>query len=68
MITPSGAREMLYQMTQLLPDLSTLPIDQVAVMAMYRSSSARAYTVNGHQYFMHISTGGDTRVQLNNGR
>lgn len=68
MITPSGAREMLYQMQQLLPDLSTLPIDQVAVMAMYRSSSARAYTVNGRQYFQHISTHGDTRIQLNNGR
>lgn len=68
MITPSGAREMLYQMQQLLPDLSTLPIDQVAVMAMYRSSSARAYTINGRQYFEHISTHGDTRIQLNNGR
>ena len=65
MITPSGAREMLLQMQRLLPDLSTLPIDQVAVMAMYRSSTARAYTVNSREYFQHISTHGDTRIQLN---
>jgi hypothetical protein len=65
LITPSGAREMLHQMRAMRLDLSTLPIDQVAVMAMYRSSTARAYTVNGRQYFDHISTGGDTRIKLN---
>ena len=67
MITPTGAREMLRQFKALQPDLSTTPVDRAAVMALYRSATAKSYIVSHNRYFGHVETGGDTRAQLNNG-
>ena len=67
MITPSGAREMLAQFRNINADLSDIPVDQAAVMAMYRSGSARAYVVDHDRFFGHLETHSDTRSQLNNG-
>jgi UDP-sugar transporter A1/2/3 len=68
MITPRGAREMLAQFRNIRADLSDLPVDQVAVMALYRSPTARAYVVNHDRFFGHLETHSDTRSQLNSGR
>jgi UDP-sugar transporter A1/2/3 len=67
LITPRGARMLLDEMRMMRSDMSILPIDQVAVMAMYRSSNMRCYAIEHERFFGHVQTGSDSRVQFNGG-
>ena len=58
---------LLDQMRVMRSDLSVLPVDQVFVMAAYRSSNMKCYAVTHDRYMGHVETGSDSRAEFNGG-